>query len=285
MSTSLFPVAPLAKKALGLLLVAGVAIPAAAHAAHERQEQVRAAREMESLAGMVSQVSIPAGGEQRVTINGAPMIFKKHTEQGTLSEVMGRIAKQCESGTEAAAFGLTKATDDGNSKPIKLERVVSQGEGDVQASLCVFANEHEGATAREEMRRVRYTLAFKREDGSIGVTTVVNASSTPLQEMFPAEGDAPGSDLAGVARPEASRRTLTATLGTGEGAHVIRVYESTLDLPVALASYDRAMGGMGFETTGSLEDARMYRKDGKSYAASFRATTGGSTIALIPFHP
>lgn len=283
---------PLFKKAAGLVLFAGIAIPAASHAAHERREQVRAAKEMDALSGMVSQIEIAPGGEQRVTINGAPMVFKKHTEQGSLAEVMARIAKQCASGNENTAFGVTKATDDGTAKPLELERVVTEGEGDVKASLCVFANDDDRAEAREELKRVRYTLAYKRDDGSIGVTTVVNASSTPLNEMFPAEGDAPGSDLEGVARPEASKRTLTATVDARGGAergvqgttqHTVRVYESTLGLSSALASYDQRMDALGFETTGSLADARMYRKDGKSYAASFRGTTGGSTIALVPF--
>lgn len=271
-----------AKQVAGVLLVAGIAIPAAAHAAHERDAQLRAARDLDAMSSMVSQVEIAAGGgsEQRVTVNGAPMVFEKHTEQGSLAEVMGRIAKQCDSGTENAAFGVTKATDDGTSKPIKLERVFSQGEGDVRASLCIFQNDHEGAEARDELKRVRYTLAYKRDDGSIGVTTVVNASSTPLQEMFPAEGDAPGNDIPGLPRPEAARRTLTATVGTHQ---TVRVYESTLDMKGSIESYDKAMEILGFATTGTLDDARMYRKDGKSYAASFRGTTGGSTIALVPF--
>lgn len=275
----------LAKKAAAVLLLAGIAVPAASHAANERRAQIRAHQEMEALSGMVSQVQIAPGGEQRVTINGAPMFFEKHTEQGTLDEVMGRIAKDCESGSETTAFGLTKSTDDGAAKPVKLERVFSQGEGDVRASLCIFANDSVGAAARDELRRVRYTLAFKREDGSIGVTTVVSACTTPLQEMFPLEGDAPGSDAAEIARPEASRRTLTATIGSGRSGqdHVIRVYESTLDLASSVTSYDRAMQALGYTTTGSLEDARMYRRDGKSWAASFQGTTGGSTIALIPF--
>jgi hypothetical protein len=43
------------------------------------------------------------------------------------------------------------------------------------------------------------------------------------------------------------------------------------------------MAALGYATTGALEDARMYRKDGKSFVASFRGTTGGSTVALMPF--
>ncbi|MDB5216389.1 MAG: uncharacterized protein JWO86_4316 [Myxococcaceae bacterium] len=265
---------------LSVVLVMGVAIPAAAHAAREREALLRADREIAAVTSALEPIAAAAGSEQRVTLNGAPLFFRKTTEQGTLDEVMARVAKECASGTEASAFGISKNLDDGVNKPIALERVVSQeSEAGVRASLCVFAND-DGASS-EELRRVRYTLAHRRDDGSIAVTTVVNASSTPLHELFPAEGDAPGSDLEGVARPEQSRRTMTAIVGRGE--HAVRVYESTLDVEASAGSYDRQMTALGYDTTGSLDDARMYRKDDRSYVASFRATTGGSTVALLPF--
>ncbi len=269
------------KRLLSVLLVAAVAVPAAAHAAGERRANLRAQREMDAMSSVVGAVTLTAGSERKVTLNGAPMFFKKTSERGTLDAVMARIAKECASGTEASAFGLSKNLDDGANKPIELQRVFSQeSEGGVRASLCIFA--HENGAPNEELHRVRYTLAHAREDGSIAVTTVVNASSTPLNELFPAEGDAPGSDLEGVARPEQSRRTMTAVVGS-PADHAVRVYESTLALEPAVASYDRQMSALGFVTTGSLVDARMYRKDGRSYVASFRGTTDGSTVALLPF--
>jgi hypothetical protein len=265
---------------VSVLLVAAVAVPAAAHAAGERRANLRAQREMEVLTGAIGPIELTAGSERRVMLNGAPLFFRKTTERGSLDEVMARVAKECASGTEASAFGLSRSLDDGVSKPIELQRVFSQeSEGGVRASLCIFANEN--GAPNDELHRVRYTLAHARDDGSVAVTTVVNASATPLNELFPVEGDAPGSDLEGVARPEQSRRTLTAIVGRNE--HAVRVYESPLPVESAVTSYDRQMSTLGYATTGSLEDARMYRKDGKSYVASFRGTTGGSTIALLPF--
>jgi hypothetical protein len=273
-------------KALSALLIVGIALPVAAEAAHERRDSLRAARELAAFANLVdpmTSVTVGAGSEHRVTLNGAPLFFRKTSERGTLDEVMARIVKECASGTEASAFGLSRNLDDGLSKPITLHRVVSQeAESGARASLCIFANENgETRTSSEEMRRVRYTLAHRRDDGSIAVTTVVNASSTPLNELFPADGDAPGSDLGEIARPEQARRTLTAIAAGGE--HAVRVYESALSVEAAVSSYDRQMNVLGYATTGSLDDARMYRKNGRSYVASFRGTTGGSTVALLPF--
>ncbi len=267
-------------KTTSILFVAAIAIPAVAHAAHEQKAKLRAEREIEALTGAIAPIDIAPSAERRVMLNGAPLFFKKTTERGTLDEVMARIAKECASGTRSTAFGLSDAYDDGTNTPIRLERVFSQeAEGGARASLCIFEND-DGAS-QEELHRVRYTLAHRREDGSIAVTTVVNASSTPLEQLFPADGDAPGSDPEGIARPADARRTMTAVVGNGE--HTVRVYESALPIEASIASYDRQMSARGFATTGSLEDARMYRRDGRSWVASFRATTGGSTVALMPF--
>lgn len=271
----------LRRKIASALVVAGIAVPAAAHSAHEHREKQRAEKQISELTQAIAPIAAAAPGVRRVTLNGATMYFDKKTEHGTLDEVMGRIAKECASGEQNEAFGLETDAIEGESKALRLDRVHTQAseDGSVRASLCIFAKE--GAPDSDEARRVRYTLAFRRDDGTVAVTTVVNGSRTPLNELFPAEGDAPGSDLEGVARPENARRTLTAIVGDGE--HTVRVYETPMSVPAAVRSYDQQMTARGFATTGSLEDARMYRKDGKSFVASFRATTEGATVAITPF--
>lgn len=268
-------------KIASALVVAAVAIPAAAHSAKEHEAKLRAEREISDLTAAIEPIALAAPGPRRVSLNGATMYFDKKTEQGTLDDVMARVAKECAAGEENAAFGLGSDALEGESKSIHLERVHTQESADesVRASLCIFAKE--GAPDSDEARRIRYTLAHRRDDGSIAVTTVVSASGTPLNELFPAEGDAPGSDLEGVARPENARRTLTAIVGKNE--HAVRVYETPRSVQAAVSSYDRQMSALGYVTTGALEDARMYRKNGKSYVASFRATTAGATVALMPF--
>lgn len=268
-------------KIVSAIVVVGIAVPAAAHSARERTASMRAEKEISELTQAIAPIAMAAPGARRVTLNGATMYFDRKTEQGTLDEVMARIAKECASGEQTTAFGLPTDALEGESKALRLERVHTQSseDGSVRASLCIFAKE--GSPESEEARRVRYTLAHRRDDGSISVTSVVSACGTPLNEIFPAEGDAPGSDLEGLARPENSRRTLTAIVGKNE--HSVRVYESSMNVPSAVTSYDRQMGALGFQTTGSLEDARMYRKDAQGFAVSFRATTEGSTVALTPF--
>lgn len=250
------------KTALKIAFVLGVSVPAASYAANERRAVVDAKREMDAIANVAQTVT---GAAHVVHMNGAELYFDKHTEDGSVADVMARVAHECAAGDLGVPRERELTAD--------FQRVVSEeAENGTRASLCIF-----------EGHRVRWTMAFPREDGSVAVTTVVNASSTPIEQLFPVEGDAPGSDLAEIARPKEARRTATIIVGKGE--HSVRVYESTLSVEESVGTYDTQMKARGFETTGALEDARMYRKDGRSWAASFRATTAGSTVALMPFDP
>src|SRR6202034_1080860 len=65
-----------------------------------------------------------------------------------------------------------------------------------------------------------------------------------LTKMFPAEGDAPGTDLAEVSRPEGSRRILDASVsGSNFG---VRVYEAPGAPEAILAAYDRDLPTKGW---------------------------------------
>ena len=279
---------PLRVRILSAVAVLAVALPAAGHAARERVREKAAQAELETMVEQLTPVATSAAaGQRRVTLNGAPTFFDKRTERGTVAEVMARIGDACASGERDVAFGDAMPAEDGTSHPLQLERMaVAESEGGVHASLCIFAPDKSDpslvGTSREPMHRVRYTLAFDRGDGTVSVTSVVNASETPLATMFPSTGDAPGNDLEGIARPADARRTHTAIVGNGE--HSVRIYETNHSVESAVAGYDGAMAALGFTTTGTLTDARMYRKNGRSYVASFQPTVaGGARIALAPF--
>jgi hypothetical protein len=231
-------------------------------------------------------------GVRDVSINGARIFFKQTTEHRPLADVMKGIAKECGTGDHDIALGIADGhREGGETKALKLERVVSQDadSGVVKASLCIFepeanvGGEEEGSN-REPLRRARYTLAHQREDGSVGVTTIATASSTPLSDLFPAEGDSPGSDLTEVARPESSRRTLTAMVGT-KAKNAVRVYESDLPTAQAVTSYDSAMEKRGFVTHAKLAEGRMYLKDDKRFVVTFHGTSAGSTVTISQFSP
>ncbi len=258
-------------KPILVVAIAIVATAAGARAASERRAERKIAAEIDLLTSTVAPLANEHDGS--IVMNGAPLVFRRTSQQGATNDVMARVAKECANGSADTALGYAS----GENRSISLERVVEQqGEDGVRASLCVFAPEN--GAPEDAARRVRYTLAQERGDGTVAVTTIVSPSATPLEKLFPADGDAPGSDPVAIARPDDARRTLTVV-----GTHTVRVYESSVPVERSVERYDAKMASMGFTVSASLSDARMYRKEGQSYVASFRATTEGSTIALMPF--
>jgi hypothetical protein len=265
------------------------AVPAAAHAVHERKAERRAQDELARMTASIGQLQAVARGARRVTLNGAAVFVDDSTKNKPLDQVMADVAAECGSGDRAIALAdPTPGTHDGPSRPtIRLERIATANAATGEkTSLCIFASDLGPRPPGEEVAstpspRARYTLARAIDAKTTRVISVVNASETPLAEMFPADGDAPGSDLPDVARPESARRKLTAIVDGGRDS--ARIYDSTLGLAAAVTSYDAAMNGLGYAVTAALPDARMYRKDEQSYAVSFLETEGGSSITIVPF--
>jgi hypothetical protein len=273
-------------KLISTLLVTGVAAPASAHAVHERREAVHAERELEQLTNALRPVMASTAGMDRVSINGASLRVRASTVNDKLDNVMRAVERDCSSGDYDVALGGDILPSEGDSRPIKLERIVSQeGEAGVRASLCIFArdpgSETNLANPHTPSRRVRYTLGHQLEDGRTAVTSVVQESTTPLADLFPADGDAPGSDSPDMPRPASARRMVTANVGTA--GYTVRIYRSTLPIQGAIASYDQAVATAGYKTTGTLPTARMYSRDGKNFMASFLETTEGTAVTLAPY--
>ena len=233
-------------------VIVAIATLAGVHAAHARAAELRAEAELTRMTALLAPLSEGSAGPRRVSLNGGLVAFDTATVGRPIAEVMADVERECRSGRASLALArpaLGEGPDD-----ISLTHVESQSaqDGAVRASLCSFAS-------GGDMPRVRYTLAHRVDGGSTRVFTIVNESTRPLEAMFPAEGDAPGSDLRGVARPEESRRTLTAIVNDGE--HEVRTYETSLPLGETITRYDRSMVSLGWATTASEPEGRMYRKE------------------------
>ena len=83
-----------------------------------------------------------------------------------------------------------------------------------------------------------------------------------LESLFPTTGDAPGEDIAGVPRPEGSRRDFSATFD-GE-SYGVRIYEAPRPMPDVVARYDTQMAEAGWTRSAAVAsafpDARSYTK-------------------------
>ena len=87
-------------------------------------------------------------------------------------------------------------------------------------------------------------FAERSPRGGSRVVTLWSEGSLDLGRMFPAAGDAPGTDSSVVPRPAGSRRTLSASVEGFPAA--IRIYESAASPDELVASAGAALRAAGF---------------------------------------
>jgi hypothetical protein len=112
--------------------------------------------------------------------------------------------------------------------------------GDVAVRLQSFVKTHDLA----ELGHFRYVYADKTPTGKTHVTTVWTDGPMRVGEMFPARGDAPGTDSHLVPRPPSSRRMLSgAAYGMPFG---VRLYESRASVPEIREFYAKELEPNGW---------------------------------------
>lgn len=131
-----------------------------------------------------------------------------------------------------------------------------------------------------ELGRIRYVFAEARDGGS-RVVTLWSDSSLLIGEMFPAEGDAPGTDPALVSRPEGSRRTFSAAVeGYPAG---VRIFDTAASPDAVARAADEELVAKGFvraATDPSQAEAAYIRADGAQVFLSY-TSEGGRTMVTI----
>jgi hypothetical protein len=110
---------------------------------------------------------------------------------------------------------------------------------------------------------LRYVFARATQNGS-HVIAVWTKGAFEVGKMFPAEGDAPGTDVEGGYRPDGTRRVFTAfTEGVPYG---IRIYEGSFPASIVLGQFDREMPAKGWQTLAlvgqTLPSSRAFSRDG-----------------------
>jgi hypothetical protein len=100
--------------------------------------------------------------------------------------------------------------------------------------------------------------------------------------MFPATGDAPGTDSSIVPRPAGSRRTLSASVD-GYPASV-RIYESLAERGTLERMYDETLRAKGFvkvEQTDPRGGAAYLREDNAEIIMSFTKSEQRTTVTIV----
>lgn len=134
-----------------------------------------------------------------------------------------------------------------------------------------------------KLGRFRYVFAepSTSSQGGTHVVTFWSDGELNLNKMFPASGDAPGSDSALAPRPAGSRRTLSASVDGYPAA--VRIYESQASRAAIERMYDEALRGKGFRKI-DMNDARSaayLRADNAEIILAFVEGEQRTTVTIV----
>lgn len=246
------------------------------------------------------------GSTHRVRINGEAVVVSSHMVDGTVARELDAAEAEC----RAHAGGF--ADDEADLRRSTVSRLgiealgalglgIVRREADTRGSVACLLRDGGGGLSRlahdvrdlmktGDLAAVGTLLYVEAERGPAATRTHVvrlqTEGSFHLTRAFPASGDAPGADLAGVPRPLASQRVLDASL---EGSPFgVRVYTTERAPEAILARYDRELAAAGWRVVDVPEEhrpwMRVYDQSGADvFVAASRAP--GSTVVSITDMP
>jgi len=204
--------------------------------------------------------------EQAMTINGQRMFLAARTTPMPMKEVLGVFERDCHENSGGIAEQLGQLPQEIRGTPIPEQlrdpaRWFTLREEDEQAGqvTCFVRQSSEGglsgliarlsAFAKSgdlgELGDARYVVA--RHDASTGLTRVMalwTEGSFKVLELFPKQGDAPGSDSSTVPRPPNSVRVLSAQVP--DKPYALRLYDSDETPTEILDHYQRMLPAQGW---------------------------------------
>jgi len=241
-----------------------------------------------------------------LTMNGEHMVLATAMTDKSVHDVLDRFETYCRTGPGsqgqawadlgalAANAPVDVASKAGGAFDLSVYRDERAQEGSV---MCFMRSETSGPTLMESLVTFQKTHDF----GSIGKMRYAYVSAGPTGRSMvltawtddhfrldsfapPDQGDAPGSDPAGLPRPVQSRRIFGAALETAPfGAHV---YRSSASPDEVRDRFDDDMAKVGWLPLGWGDDAidpgknRIYMKDGLQVALSTQVDEEGTLVSV-----
>lgn len=205
------------------------------------------------------------GDAETVVLNGQRFHHAVSATSEPLPTVLDRIEQHCRDNPGPAALVLNRIAESDRARfarhapPGALRNAVFREQTPERGLVLCFVAEPNSAAAvnfvdalrrfsktrdLSAFGRLRYSFAETAEKGATRVVTLWTDAGLNLSSLFPATGDAKGSDSAIVPRPPGARRTLSAS---ADGMPFsVRSYESTQSLAATQAFYDTWMNEHGY---------------------------------------
>ncbi len=246
------------------------------------------------------------GGASIVRINGAELHRASALTAQSTHEVLDRYESYCRDNPGALATAMrdipTAMVDRAflpKVDPIRAS-VVRDESGDRGMVVC-FASDPAtgGEPARSLAERLqalaetgdlsklghfRYVFAEKNASGRPGshVVTFWSDGELNLDKMFPARGDAPGTDSSLVPRPVGARRTLSASVDGSPAA--VRIFDSPGKRAVSERAFDESLKAKGFVNVAlpaSPASVAYLRADSAQVFLSFVESESRTTVTMV----
>jgi hypothetical protein len=234
------------------------------------------------------------GQTQQLLVNGQRVLFSSQVSERPLAATLDELQRHCDSVASPALAAISTLPGAAQRKdllagledPRRLTTDRYDTLDHAMGQVACIAHPQAGADLERALERAlrfletgdlsevgdaRYFLARKVTEQRTQVLSIWTEGRFDLLGMFPAEGDAPGSDSPVVPRPPMARRTFSALVP--DRPYTVRVYESRETREAILNHYDRLMPAEGW--------VERPTSDGDELRVLTRAFSRGDTVAFV----
>ena len=274
---------------LGLLLLAARGLYAAS-----REDAFNFGHELIGLSDLTR-------GAETLTLNGERFHHSLVVSAEPLGTVLDRVVDHCQKNPGPAARAIDEVAARARTRferlapPGALRHAVFREESATRGMVLCFVGGPEFGSALSWLSavrrfsstrdlsvfgRLRYSFAERTEHGRTRVVSLWADTGLNLTTLFPATGDAAGTDSTVLPRPPAARRTLSA--GAEGMPFAVRSYESSQSVAAAQHFYDAWLTQHGFRVAHDVDSnsSSYLRADGYQAFLSLMQTDGHTYITV-----
>ena len=246
-------------------------------------------------------LDVASGGGNVLTINGQRLHLSAAHVNASVTAVLDRLQKGCETHADGLADDLgeldaafaTRTPSTRGFPGIAILRDEREGRG-VVACFATGEDTTKAGVAKRLARfsktndladigGLRYVAVHRDEEGGSKVVSTWSDDSLAIDALFPDQGDALGDDPTAVPRPASARRLLSARVEPAPyGAFV---YASDESPEGALSAYDKTLVAKGFRPIPGADPlARAYQSGLVDILVTASGGTEGTSLSIIESH-